>query len=565
MVRERLVELGLATVLAVALSTELLGALHWLARPAVALVWTGIAAFWVWGLRRLRLQLERDWVVVGITGAVAGLWLVEGLTAIVSPPNSSDAMAYHMPRVVYWIQQRSVEFFATPYLNQIMLQPLHEYLLLHFQLLSGGDRFANCVAWLAMGGTMMAASLVAKALGATGRGQALAAFCMATLPNGVLQASGVKNEALLSFLLVSLVYFALIERKWAVAVACGLACFTKGTAYLFAGPLVLLLLPRAIPQAALLVLVVNGAFFMRNVDLSGSPLGFDSAQADGKYRWRNEYLSWQPLASNLMRHLSEQLGGRNEDWNQRVYRTTIWAHELIGLRANDAATTWPHTEYVAPRSANHETDANNRWHFGLLLVAAGYFAWRREKLPLLILGAMVIGVASFCFYLKWQPFMLRMWLPLFSLGMVMVGVMLSRQHLLLQAGLCVFLLDGSRLPLLKNWVRPLRGPENMFGLTREDLYYNDMRTWNVRKQYDEVMRQLRESSCREIAMDITYFQLEYPIQALLLKEHPETRFVHVNTQNPSKKYEKPSQPCALVCLACDQWLELDSAKIHQTR
>ena len=105
----------------------------------------------------------------------------------------------------------------------------------------------------------------------------------------------------------------------------------------------------------------------------------------------------------------------------------------------------------------------------------------------------------------------------------------------------------------------------MFGLTREDLYYSDMRPWKVRKQYDEVMRQLRASSCREIAMDITYFQLEYPIQALLLKEHPETRFVHVNTQNPSKKYVKPSQPCALVCLACDQWLELDSAKIHPTR
>ena len=101
----------------------------------------------------------------------------------------------------------------------------------------------------------------------------------------------------------------------------------------------------------------------------------------------------------------------------------------------------------------------------------------------------------------------------------------------------------------------------MLGLTREDLYYNDMRTWPVRKPYDEVMRQLRKSSCREIAMDITYFQLEYPIQALLLKEHPETRFVHVNTQNPSKKYERESHPCALVCFACDQWLELDPDRL----
>ena len=83
---------------------------------------------------------------------------------------------------------------------------------------------------------------------------------------------------------------------------------------------------------------------------------------------------------------------------------------------------------------------------------------------------------------------------------------------------------------------------------REDLYYQDMRKWPVRKQYDEVVRELRASACREIAMDINLFQLEYP----------ETRFVHVNTQNPSKKYEgrmAAVKPCVHVCLACDRWLE----------
>lgn len=556
MFRERLLELSLATVAILAVATEFFSAFHAISFLSALITTLAIGALWWRGW--IAPKLAWRWPTAVLAAGAAGLWAVEGLTALVSPPNSSDAMAYHMPRIVYWIQQGSVEFFATPYLNQIMLQPLNEYVVMHLQLLTGGDLLANMVAWLATGGYVVAASVVAKALGGSKLQQALAAFFAATLPNGILQASGVKNEALLSLLLLSMVYFALVRKPWHAGLACALACLTKGTAFLFAGPLLLLLWPRAIPHAALLVLLINGPFFWRNIDLSGSPLGFDSAHADGKYRWRNDYLGWQPLASNLVRHFTEQVGARPDSWNQRVYEVALSLHRSMGLNANDAATTWPFTEYVAPRSANHETDGNNRWHFALILVAGLYCLRRPRSLEVRILAAIAISILAFSFYLKWQPFMLRMWLPLYVLAVSVAAVAAGRLHWLAQATLCLFLLNGTRLPLLQNWVRPLRGPENMFTQTREDLYYSDMRPWKVRPQYEEVMAGLRASPCREIAFDINYFQLEYPIQALLLERDRGYRFVHVNTTNPSRKYEGRMagiRPCMLVCLACDRWLE----------
>ena len=555
--REQAVKLGLATLLMVVASTEMFSLPHWLGRPAVVLTWLALVALWAWKMRAPWPAWKWDRVSGPLIATAIVLWLVEGLTAIVSPPNSSDAMAYHMPRVIYWIQQRSVEFFATPYLNQIMLQPLHEYVTLHLQLLSGGDRFANCVAWLSTGGYIVAASLVARALGAGGRGQAMAAFLAATLPNGIMQASGAKNEALLSFLLASLVYFALKGDRWLAAVACGLACFTKGTAFLFAGPLLLLLAPRAIPHAALAVLVISGPLFLRNLDLSGSPLGFDSAHADGKFRWRNEYLSWQPTVSNAIRHLSDQLGSGSAVWNRRVYDLAVGAHGALGLRVDDPATTWPYETLAVPRKTLHETDGNNRWHLGVLLCAAGWLAWKRERRALALLLALVLGAAAFCAYLKWQPFMARMWLPLFVISSGLAVLALARAHVVAQVALCLLLLDGCRLPLLKSWIRPLQGPESMFRHSREELYFNDMTTWKVRPKFEEVISILRASPCREIAVDINQFQLEYPIQAVILKDHPETKFVHINTSNPSKKYESRMgsvRPCITICLACERWI-----------
>lgn len=230
----------------VGLITEILGHFHLLRRTPLALVWGLVALGWaVMRARRgafVRVAAKSglgilDWLM---TASVVLIGCITLATALGSPPNSSDAMSYHMPRVVYWAQAGSVSFFPTPYYAQIMLQPLAEYFALHTYVISGSDRFVNLVQWLGSIGCAVGVTLVAKMLGAELRGQVVAGLFCATLPNGILQASGAKNDYLLALWLVAMAYFALRYAQWGersdvlgLSAAVGLALMTKGTAYLY--------------------------------------------------------------------------------------------------------------------------------------------------------------------------------------------------------------------------------------------------------------------------------------------------------------------------------------------
>jgi len=420
------------------------------------------------------------------------------------------------------MQAGAVSFFPTHYLNEISQPPLAEYLMLHSYILSGSDRYVNLVQFFGFLGSVVGVSLVAQTMGGAIRAQLIASLFCATIPNGILQASGAKNDYLLSLWLVAMVHFALRFCKSASAsgdllwagISLGLAWMTKATAYLFAPPLLLGLWAgthadkRQMPLRPVVILLLcaiglNLPQYWRNLSLSGSPLGFDAPFADERFRWTNEAIGVRPTASNVLRSLSDHLGARSHAWNEGVYRLVVQIHRAFAMDAQDPATTWQWSRYEPPQTSNHEANAANRWH--LLILSIGLvFAWlspaRRSLLG--IFAGILVGFLLLCAILKWQPYMVRLHLPLFVMGSAVVGVLVEHlKPVLLQALLCTFLLNNSRPFVTQNWLRPLIGPKSILKTARQDQYFADIGTASEPAWYRRATSLTLRSGCSIVGID----------------------------------------------------------------
>jgi hypothetical protein len=179
--------------------------------------------------------------------------------------------------------------------------------------------------------------------------------------------------------------------------------------------------------------------------------------------------------------------------------------------------------------------------------------WRARGL-LVYATALIAGFVLFCFYLKWQPFMARMFLPLFVLASPIAGVLIEQiRPAVLQMALCLFLLNNARPFVFENWVRPLKGPRSLLRTSRDSNYFSDMTQWNEQDTYMQAADAIAGLRCATVGVDINDIQLEYPLEALLLERNRAIRFVHTGVTGPAAKYAKrdgASTPCVVLCFDC---------------
>ncbi len=588
-VRSRLSGLRLAFLAAAAVwaafttvVTEALGLFHALERTAFACVWLaaclGLALILfrgrsrpvsLWSLALVEWRAMDDWTRA-FAGVSALLAVILCVTALNCAPNTYDVMAYHMPRVMIWLQNRTLEFFPTHMANMNFMPPGNEIIQLNFAVLGQDDQLANATQWFAWIGALAAVSLSLQLLGAERRGQWKGLFLAATLPQGVLVASGAKNDVTLTFWLLAAFTLALAfgqepTRRNAVllALAAALALLTKSLAWLLlpAFGLCLLLAWKRDAWLALfrhagvliaLIVLVAGPFWLRSYREYGSITGPRIGNRDMPFGYQCERFTATGIAANVIRNLAVQFNTGPDRLHQTLDNGFRSAVSALGEDPDDQRSLWPGSRFHLQPFYWGEGGMSNTAHLLLYigLAVAAMLGWRKPdgRLHWALWASAGAAFLLFSGYLRWQPWHTRLHLPIFVFAAIPAGWMLGRLPSKWTAAPVLALFGGVALyASTQNTLRPLTGPYSIFDVSRTSTLFSERRADGP--SYEAAISSIANSGCRKVAVIGGRSHFYYPAFVLLggFTGEREIRFLR---QEGAKVEPADYQPCALFCVEC---------------
>jgi hypothetical protein len=358
-----------------------------------------------------------------------------------APPNNYDSMTYHMARVSHWIQNQNIKYYPTAIPRQNHSMPLAEFGILHLQLLSKSDRYANLIQWSSFLITILLVSLIAKEIGVSKKGQWLSTAFTATMPIAILQSSSTQNDLVVGAFCLGFAYFMLktvnnqsLENILFASISMGFALATKGTAYIYCAAIgtsiggIHLFGNKWVDSKRLifsfitiitLALLFNSGIYRRNWQLYNNPILASNEKTV------NEEFSSRIFFSNLVRngavHLATPLQGVNQILNKSIT-------SLLGSEIDNPASTVKWSSYKISFKIS-EDDSGNFFHFLLLSLSIFLTPWKKKNQPRAYnayLIAIILSIILFSFLFKWQPWGNRLQIPIFLLGSVSIAFLFDR-------------------------------------------------------------------------------------------------------------------------------------------
>lgn len=144
------------------------------------------------------------YLIIVIIGASAGL------LALVTVPHNWDSMTYHLSRITYWVQNQSVEHYATNSIREISSPVLAEFVNLHvYVLCRGSDQLLNMLQWFSYLTNAVMVLCIARRLGCNRLFSFIAMLLYMTMPIAYAEALTTQVDNFAAMWLLFFVYLVL--------------------------------------------------------------------------------------------------------------------------------------------------------------------------------------------------------------------------------------------------------------------------------------------------------------------------------------------------------------------
>ena len=433
----------------------------------------------------------------------AAMMLFLGAVALLSPTTNWDTLTYHMPRVMHWIQQQSVNHYPTNIRRQLDYAPGGEIQIATLLLFSGNDWPVNLPQWWAMLTGALAASFLAERLLKWQFGGKpldpnrvkwcglIAAVVAMTSPHAILQSVSAMNDLRTGMWMILLVLFgALLVQSpkqilyaGGVAAAFALGVNNKATMCLYSAPFVLALVFFLFRKSlrslfllgagtAVIGLALNGPWMMRNYRLFHGWLASPETWSITQMRNRTP----AKIAANVFRDLSLYANTPWDFTTKMLDNLLTGAIRLTGEPLQDpdcvhSTVTFyfrGNSEIAAGDGFGEIVDVLPLFFAGITFLAA--FKW---KSPLMVyLGLLTLGFVMMCGYLKWEPWQQRLHLVLLLLAAPFAGAALGwvwNRWLVL--AFSILLVWNGVLVIAYNHFDPIKDEIPIASKSREERYF----------------------------------------------------------------------------------------------
>ncbi len=529
------------------LSTEILSYFHQITSLNVQLleaIFLGVMLFYY------RIELNKLFIKFNFSKTNLVILLILILTFIqgfFSAPSTTDSMVYHLPKVMYWVQERTLDQDIIRNIHDFK-GPFAEYIVLHLYLLISSDRLAFLSQWLAFAISIYLSGIIAAQLGADKKQISYVRLFSGTLGMAVMQSVSTQVDLVVSVLVLIALYISILfsEKPNMVnavllGIAIGLGILTKATYVIYLiipfGILFLTFLRK--PQkksfyllgiSLLLVFLIQVRFLSQNMLLYGNLMGKHLLWDGTELKYINEVISLEGIISNNIRNLFVHIPV--PFFNHYVQTQITNLHHFMGIDLNDPRFTCCSTKFkVANVIYPQEDIVSNPIHL-LLIFLALFYLFKTKNLhrgSLLLLS--VFSFVIFSSILKWQPYHSRLEIPIFMVGVIGSILVIGKRSVSIVKVLLGLSISIAFLILLFNISRPFFSynlfykyihrfslsyalvPESFFTKDRQMQYFNAEYFWH--RPYQNLTDKV--ASVKEevtISFDLSD-DFEYPLWELL--------------------------------------------------